>query len=212
MKNLKSTELAAKGFRFLLRRPTAKEIMWLNFAVTYLCNSRCVMCSIWNKYRENPELAKHELQLSEIETLLESNYLRRLQGISFTGGEPFLRKDIVDLVGLFIERYPQALIGIATNGLNPTLIVRKMDEIFSIYKPNQHISISISLDGIGATHDEMRGIPQAYDRVLETVEALQERFSVNIGVDFTITPQNYRELLNVYHLSKDKGIKFLAPV
>jgi MoaA/NifB/PqqE/SkfB family radical SAM enzyme len=210
MKRLKTSEIATKGVTFLLRRPTATEVMWLNFAVTYLCNSRCVMCSIWKKYKEDPDLFKQELTLPEIEKLLQSRYLRQLQGISFTGGEPFLRDDFVELVGLFIEQYPQALLGIATNGLNTELIVRKMKEIFDRYNPTQRISISLSLDGIDATHDAMRGVTNAYTRVLETMETLQDRFPVNIGVDFTITPQNYRELLNAYQVSKEKGIKFLA--
>lgn len=210
MKKLKSKELVPKAFNFLLKRPNAKEVMWLNFAVTYLCNSRCVMCSIWRKYKDNPELFKHELSLSEIESSLQSKYLRHLQGIGITGGEPFLRKDFVDLVGLFIARYPDAFIGVATNGLNPKLIVNKTEEILDIYKPKQRFSISIGLDGIGEKHNEMRGIGNAYESVMETVKTLQEEFDINIGFDFTVTPQNYTDLLRVYELSKKSGVKFLA--
>lgn len=210
MREFKSKELASKAFNFLLKKPNPKEIMWLNFAVTYLCNSRCVMCSIWRKYKENPELFKHELSLSEIESILQSEYLRNLQGISFTGGEPFLRKDFVDLVGLFIERFPDAFVGIATNGLNPKLIVSKTEEILDTYKPKQRFSISISLDGIGEKHDEMRGVSNAYERVMETVSSLRDGSDINLGFDFTITPQNYTDLLRVYELSKKVEVKFLV--
>jgi len=210
MKRFKNKEIASKAFNFLVKRPNPKEVMWLNFAVTYLCNSRCVMCSIWRKYRENPELFKQELRLSEIENILQSKYLQNLQGISFTGGEPFLRKDFVDLVGLFIKRYPDAFIGVATNGLNPDLIVNKTEEILDTYNPKLRFSISISLDGIGEKHNEMRGIGNAYERVMETVKTLQEEFDINIGFDFTITSWNYKDLQGAYELSKKLGVRFLA--
>jgi MoaA/NifB/PqqE/SkfB family radical SAM enzyme len=202
-------ETAAKASEMLLKRPNPTEIMWLNFAVTYLCNSRCRMCHIWEKYRQDPGLLQNELSLQDIENLLSSEYLRNLQGIGLTGGEPFLRRDFVDLVGLFIERHPGAFISIATNGLNPGLIWRKTEEILERYHPKV-LSLSISLDGIASNHDSMRGIKGAYDRVLQTVESLQEKRQINLGFDFTVTPWNYQDLWNVYQLSKQRGIKFIA--
>ena len=150
-------QTAAKASRMLLKRPKPTEILWINFAVTYLCNSRCRMCRIWEKYRQDPSLIKEELSLSQIESLLSSRYLENLEGISFTGGEPFLRRDFVDLAGLFIQRFPNAFIGIATNGLSPALIVGKTKQIVERYDARL-LSLSISLDGIGATHDRMRGV------------------------------------------------------
>jgi MoaA/NifB/PqqE/SkfB family radical SAM enzyme len=200
---------AIKASKMLLRTPKPTEILWMNFAVTYLCNSRCKMCRIWSKYRQDLTLLKSELSLSEIENLLASRYLQTLQGIGFTGGEPLLRRDFVDLAGLFIERYPDAFIGIATNGLSPRLTVRKTREIVDRYHPSL-LSLSISLDGIGSNHDRMRGVNGAYNRVLQTVQLLQEQTAVNLGFDFTITPWNYQDLWSTYKLSKELGVKFLA--
>jgi len=210
MGEIRKTTIATKAFNFLVKRPNPKEVTWINFAVTYKCNGRCIMCSIWKKYKENPESLKYELSLSKIEEVIQSRYLQDLQGIGITGGEPFLRRDIVDLVGLFIKQYPNAFIGVATNGLNPKLIVNKTGEILDTYKPKQRFSISISLDGIGKTHDGMRGISNAYEKVMDTINSLLEWVDINLGLDFTVTPQNYKDLPKVYELSKNLGIKLLV--
>lgn len=209
MKPLKITDLASRSFEFFIKRPSLENILWLNFAVTYHCNSKCLMCSIWERYRQNPELAKNELSLKDIKDLLGSTYLKNLKGISFTGGEPFLRKDFPDIAGLFIEKYPGAIIGVATNGLNTKLVVEKVKDIEKRFDPG-HLSISLSLDGLFEKHDEIRGVKGAFKLVNETIDALKSGTGVNIGIDFTITPWNYKELLKVYRFTKEKDIIFLA--
>ena len=209
MSTLNKKELAAKSIDFFLKKPSHQHVLWLNFALTYNCNSRCVMCSIWQKYKQQPGLAKKELTLHDIETLLASPHLTDLQGVSFTGGEPLLRKDFVEIAGLFINRYPNAIIGVATNGLNPSLTIDKIKQVQDKYNP-KHFSVSLSLDGLNAKHDEIRGVPGAYKALNETIALLKSETDVNIGIDFTITPWNYRELLDVYRFTKEKNIKFLA--
>jgi MoaA/NifB/PqqE/SkfB family radical SAM enzyme len=202
-------ETAARASRMLLQRPRPTEILWLNFAVTYLCNGKCRMCRIWEKYRQEPGLSRGELSLPEIESFLSSEYLQKLEGVGLTGGEPFLRRDFVDLVGLFVRRHPSAFVSIATNGLSPGLIARRTREIVERYHPRL-LSVSISLDGMGAGHDRMRGVKGAFERVLQTIKSLREYPGINLGLDFTITPWNYADLWDAYELSKRLGIKFLA--
>jgi MoaA/NifB/PqqE/SkfB family radical SAM enzyme len=209
MSRIGAREVAAKASRMVLRRPTPTDILWVNFAVTYLCNSRCKMCGIWKRYRQDPSGIEHELSLAEIEGLLSSDHMRNVQGISLTGGEPFLRKDFVDLAGLCIQRFPNAFISIATNGLSPGLILHKTREIAQRFEPKL-LSVSVSLDGIADAHDSVRGIDGAYDRVLRTVRSLVEETNVNVGLDFTITPWNYDQVWNAYQLSKELGAKFIA--
>ena len=209
MNRIGAREVAAKASRMLLRRPTPTEILWINFAVTYLCNSRCRMCHIWKRYRRDPRSIERELSLAEIEQLLSSEYLKNVQGISLTGGEPFLRRDFVDLAGLFVERFPNAFIGIATNGLTPGVILKKTKQLVEKHQP-RHLSLSISLDGVGDGHDAMRGINGAYDRVLRTVKSLVEETDVNVGLDFTLTPWNYEQVWSAYQVSREYGIKFIA--
>lgn len=202
-------DAVVKASRMVLKAPKPTEILWMNFAVTYLCNGRCRVCRIWERYRRDASGVEGELTLAEVENLLSSNYLQNLQGISLTGGEPFLRRDLVDLAGLFIQRFPDAILGIATNGLSPQLILKKTKRIVQRYHPKL-LSLSISLDGIGAAHNRMRGVKGAYHKVLETVESVVQETDVNVGLDFTVTPWNYEQVWSAYQLSKQYGIKFIA--
>ena len=76
--------------------------MIANFAVTYRCTSRCRTCSIWKM--DQPE--RGELSLEEIRGLFSSNrgFLRDVRSIQITGGEPFLRADLPELVSSICEQ------------------------------------------------------------------------------------------------------------
>ncbi len=199
-----------KRSKALLSRPDAKKIYYVNFAVTYSCNSACKMCNIWQKYREEPAKLKEELTLPEIQELFSSPYMREIKNVHLTGGEPFLRSDFVDLVGFFIKKYPAATIFIATNSLNPGLIIERLKNIFALYSPDPRmIHLGFSVDGIGETHNIMRGRTDAYERVLEGAEKIRIHFpEIDININFTITPANARDLLAVYELSAKLGARF----
>ncbi len=209
MKQIKIKDLASKSYNLLVKRPSLENVMWLNYAVTYLCNSRCVMCSIWDRYRKKPDLLKSELTYEDIVVLANSHHLRNLQGVSLTGGEPLLRKDIVDIAGIFIKKHPDAIFAVATNGLSPEFTLARVKEIIDRYNP-LNFSVSLSLDGLFEKHDRIRGITGAFESVCKTIDSLQSDTDVNIGIDFTITPWNYKELLKVYHFTKEKNIIFLS--
>lgn len=195
--------------KLLLTKPNPKEIDHINFAITYICNSRCKHCNIWMKYKEDPKAVQKELKLQQIkETFDRSQYLENLKTISLTGGEPFLRNDFVDICGFFIHRYPKAKIVIPTNAVNINLVITKLEEIVKTYNP-KNIYISISLDGIGVTHDEIRGVPGDYNRVLELIELIKKSFpAINQGISFTITKHNYKDLLSIYEFTKEMSIGF----
>jgi len=194
----------------LITKPNPKKIYHINFAVTYECNSRCKHCNIWRKCKENTKIIEKELKLTEVEKTFEkSQYLNCIQSIGITGGEPFLRKDLTDLCGFFIKKFPNAAISIPTNALMPDLVIAELEKIINTFGPEINIFLSISLDGIGKTHDEIRGMPGNYSRVLKLIDLIKEKVpSINRGISFTIMPQNYKDLLEVYKLSKKNDIDF----
>lgn len=206
----KVTEISAKRIKLLFEKHNPKKISNINFAITYECNSSCKHCNIWRRYKENTKIIEKELKLSEIEkTFEESQYLKNIQSIGLTGGEPFLRNDFIDLCGFFIKKYPKASISIPTNALVPDLIIDRLEKILKGFVSGNNIYLSISLDGIGKTHDEIRGIPGNYSRVLKLIDLLKKKVpSINRGISFTIMPQNYKDLLEVFKLSKKNDIDF----
>ncbi len=164
-------------------------------AVTYRCNSRCTMCDIW-KLKDTPEL-----ELEQYKKLPPT-----LCDINVSGGEPFLRQDIVELVRILHETCPKARIVISTNGYLTDLIKEKMREILK-YVPTAGVGISI--DGIGEMHDKIRGIPGGFNLATKTVKVLCEEVGLgNLRLAFTVSKQNVEHLGKVYDLSCELGVQF----
>jgi MoaA/NifB/PqqE/SkfB family radical SAM enzyme len=131
-----------------------------------------------------------------------------LRDINISGGEPFLRPDLVDLIKLIVKNHPKARIIISSNGFATDLIKEKMARILKI-KPN--IGIGISLDGIGKAHEEVRRIPGAFEKAMATLKMLKEDLKMkNIRIAFTAGDYNINELEKVYQLANSMGIEFTA--
>lgn len=163
-------------------------------AVTLLCNSRCVMCDIW-KHR-----GKDFLPLSVYSKLPSS-----LRMVDITGGEPFLRPDIPELVATVRAAAPRARILITTNGF----LTKKITSTLSmVRKADPNIAYRLSLDGWGKTHDTMRGIPGAFDMVMESLAALKAGGVRDLGLTFTLTKHNTNELSKVHGFCRKEGYLF----
>jgi MoaA/NifB/PqqE/SkfB family radical SAM enzyme len=127
------------------------------------------------------------------------NLSKDLKYINLTGGEPFLRPDLPEIVKIIKRVSPKAKIIISSNGLATDLIIEHVKKIIKIDK---NIGIRISLDGIGSVHNQIRGLPGFYDRVLETVKSLRKMGVKNLGFSFTIMDYNADQMKAVYDLSK----------
>lgn len=185
---------------------------FINFIVTYCCNARCVMCDVWRRYKKNPELEKRELSLEEIKDFLESNrdFLSEVAHIGLSGGEPFLREDLVEIVRAIRSSLPHTATGPQTNGLMPELIRKQLKEMKAIYND---LSLAVSLDGIGKTHDRIRGVKGAYDKVLRTIQYAQEIGLTRVTSGMTVGNLNYREIGKVREIVEKYGCEsscFLA--
>jgi len=163
-------------------------------AVTYKCNSRCTMCDIW-KIKDFAEFG-----LDQIKKLPSS-----LRDINLSGGEPFLRTDLPEIVEKISQQIPQARIIISTNGFATELIVKQMKTILKI-KPN--IGLALSIDGLGKMHDEIRGIEGGFVKAINTIKELQDLGMTNLRLGFTVSRRNVQQLNKVYELSRKLGVQF----
>ncbi|MCK5511102.1 glycosyltransferase [Candidatus Parcubacteria bacterium] len=162
-------------------------------AVTYLCNSRCTMCNIWQD--KNPQsLSKNDFY----------NLSPNLKYINLSGGEPFLHLELPEIVRIINKVSPKAKIIISSNGLATDLIIKTMKEIKKI---DSRVGIRISIDGMKKTHDSMRGVNGIYEYAIKTVYRLKKINIKNLGLSFTIMNENAAELKDVYNLSKDLQIE-----
>lgn len=167
-------------------------------AITYKCDSRCKMCHIW--------------QLPTGEEMAPEEYAKlpeTLRDVNITGGEPFLREDIIEVVETIYERCKAPRIVISTNGFERRRIVHAAPSLMKIGKS---VGLAVSLDGIGEVHDEIRGVPGGFEKVIETLKQLRLMRFKNVRVAFTAQRQNVGHLGAVYDLSRQFGFEFTTSV
>lgn len=165
-----------------------KNAVQTSLITTYRCNSKCNMCDIW----------KHPTKLSEE---LDPKYYEKLPPglrINITGGEPMLRQDIEEIFKIL---YPKAqLLELSTNGYYTDKIVR-------IAEKYPDILIRVSIEGLPALNDKLRGIQNGFDHALRTILALKKTKCKNIGFSIVLSPQNISDILPVYELSSCLGVE-----
>jgi MoaA/NifB/PqqE/SkfB family radical SAM enzyme len=163
-------------------------------AVTYRCNARCTVCDIW----KSDSRASEELAPSDYSWLPPS-----LRSVNVSGGEPFLRDDLADVVAVMKEACPRARIVISTNGLSPERIERMMALM-------KGVAVRVSVDAVGEKHDEIRGVPDGYRKALDTVGRLKALGVADLGLAATSSEKNPGELLRVKRVADDLGIEFIS--
>lgn len=141
---------------------------YLVFFVTSRCNCRCSWCFNWRNVHDDE--VTEELSLRAIEKLARS--MRTLPQLLLSGGEPFLRPDIAEIVEIFYRYAGTRQISIPTNGGLPRRINRAVTAILEKC-PKAYINVNLSLDGIGEDHDRSRGIAGTFDRLCETHQYLK---------------------------------------
>ena len=150
------------------------SILWKNrpiqftFFLTRRCNAKCPFCFYISK-KEPAFSSPNELSLAEIEKFAPQ--LGKLLWLAFSGGEIFLRTDLVEITTLFYKINQPAIILLPTNGLLPETIYNAVEAILQ-QCPESAIVVKLSLDGPEPVHDELRGVPGAYRKTLQTCEAL----------------------------------------
>jgi MoaA/NifB/PqqE/SkfB family radical SAM enzyme len=177
--------------------------MIANFAITYRCNSRCSTCGIWKT--DDPSF--RELTLEKIRSFFESenDFLSGVKSVQLTGGEPFLRHDIVSIAESIWRSIPDVFIWVATNALLPDVIVGETEKMLGLQKRGG-LGVTVSIDGIGKTHDVQRGVEGAYEKSLETLAGLSElrikNHHMSLSVGMTLTPNNQRDITSVMSVAE----------
>jgi len=157
---------------------------FVTYIATWRCNAKCLMCDIWKKD------AGQELNLRQIEGIFKQ--LKSLDAVRITGGEPFVRADLAEVVNSIQRINRPKVIHITTNGLLKEKILDSFSKINNI----QNIHIKISINAFGKEHDRIMGLDGAFQTALATLEELvriRDKQHFFIGVNQTITSQESRE-------------------
>lgn len=180
------------GFRGLF----SKTPTYLIFYVTARCNARCKMCFYWR----NIDQAKtsEELTLDEIDKISKS--FGFLQYVTLTGGEPTLRNDLPEIARIFDKNNKVQFVSIPTNSI---LVDRIKDMVEKILKTTKHpyLKLCLSLDGIGEDHDEIRGVPGCFEKVVANYNNLAKLKKnvkdFEIMINMTISSFNHQKVKQV---------------
>ncbi|HKD11172.1 MAG TPA: radical SAM protein [Thermoanaerobaculia bacterium] len=135
---------------------------WTHFT-TSICNARCAHCF----YPINA--GKNELTLEEVDRLTAT--LPPIRLLLIGGGEPFLRRDLAEMVRLYFERTGFFTCSVPTNGFGPEEIAGVAERICS-FDRNLSFGVTVSIDGFRDYHDRMRRVPGLYDRAVATLTTL----------------------------------------
>ena len=153
----------------------------LSFAITYRCNLKCDMCSIWKKPRVP------ELTVAEIESFFKRS--NNLSWVGLTGGEIFLREDLLDIVRVMLKHCKNlCVLHFPTNGYLKDRIISQVEGMLALKPPR--LFATISVDGPPEVHDRLRGIPGSWKNAVETFVALRGISGVSPYISMTISHGN----------------------
>ena len=162
---------------------------------TYRCQNRCYMCGIWRHPTRADEEFRPEL-------------LRKLPRLDFcnvTGGEPTLREDLPEIIEILLTQAKRVVI--STNGYLTEKIVALAKQFKS-----QRLGFRISLEGLPAANDALRGIKDGFDHGLRTLLELQRLGLKDIGFGITVSGSNARDMIELYQLAKAMDVEFATAV
>ena len=157
--------------------------------VTYRCNAKCTMC---NRYKE-PSRPEDEISIETIRKLPEMYFT------NITGGEPFIRDDLKDIVRELYKKSERIVI--STNGFFT-------DRIVDLCKEFPQIGIRISIEGLEQTNNEIRGLDDGFNRGYTTLKTLVEMGMKDVGFGMTVQDKNAPDLVALYNISDEFGMEF----
>ncbi|MCU0280807.1 MAG: radical SAM protein [Acidimicrobiia bacterium] len=201
----------AEEYRRLQRTGDPAGLQALSLEVTRRCVARCLMCNIWKTDRSLPELS-----VAQWLSVLRSPSCSDLRELDVTGGEPFLRDDLGDLLcgvaalkGSVLQRLHS--VAITTNGF---LTRQVLETVAGVVAPLEEAGVGLvfacAMDGRAETHDRIRGFPGGWNRLDATIDglmALRARHpGIVLGIKMTVTHHNVVELEHVAAYAAARGM------
>ncbi len=178
--------LAMRGAKHKIK---GQKLRLLTIEVTKRCNARCEFCTYWY------EPVKKELSdYSDIVTHFNPLV------VTLSGGEPLVRKDLVEIIKQIRAKDPVVYISMVTNG---ALLTREKAVALREAGLNQ---LSISLDYAGEKHDDVRVLPGVYKHITELLPQLSTVGFEMVSLNAVIKDDNLDEIPKILDIAKENGI------
>ena len=167
-----------------------KRIRFGSVITTYRCNAKCNMCNIW-RYPTQPA---SEVGVDVYRKLPQMDFL------NVTGGEPFLRSDLDEIVTVFKTKTKRMVI--SSNGW----FVDRTIRLFK--KHGNSIGIRISIEGLSHANDEIRGMAKGFDNAIRILTTLHSMGIKDIGFGLTVQDHNVKDVNELYRLASMMNLEF----
>lgn len=180
------------GFRGLF----SKTPTYIIFFVTARCNAKCRMCFYWKEIDQAKPVK--ELSIDEIEKISKS--FGFLEYVTLTGGEPSLRSNLPEIARIFDRNNQVQFLSIPTNSILVDRIKEMIEEILKTTK-YPYLKLCLSLDGLGKDHDEIRGVPGCFEKVIANYNNLarlkKQVKDFEIMINMTVSKFNHQKVREV---------------
>ncbi len=163
-----------------------KKPTTINLLVNDICNSRCVMCNIWQQKRDK------EFTPDQLASILMDELYSRVEYVGVSGGEPTLRRDLPELFSVICRKLPSLKgTGIITNAIRDQDVIERVEASAKICA-TRHIdfNVMVSLDGLGDVHDQIRGKRGNFESAIRVIEDFKSRLHLPLSVGCTVTKTN----------------------
>ena len=185
------------------------RILPMNYTIslTYSCNSRCLTCNVYERKAKDFNLEEYKKLFT---SLGKSPYW-----VTFSGGEPFLKRDLAKIVMAFYDICRPKIINIPTNGILTSKIVESARLICRHCEESQ-IMINLSVDAIDEEHDRIRNVKGCYDKVVKTFHELKKLNikNLSVGIHTVISKHNVENFTSIantlMNLNPDQYITEIA--
>lgn len=180
----------------------------LVFFVSFNCNLRCAMCSAWVKKKQINDPTLAQIGVAFNDKVLKGS----IEVVNITGGEPTLRKDLPEIVKIILKNCLRLKrLDISTNGVDTAQVLDQIERVLALLLPTESkLGVSISLDGIGNIHEQVRNVEGIFGRIEQTIYGLKELMPLypgfTLGLNMTISKLNCGAMGEVKSYAKSKGL------
>jgi MoaA/NifB/PqqE/SkfB family radical SAM enzyme len=170
-----------------------KRLNTVVFFITSICNEKCRHCFYWEELNQ-----RGDLTLSQIQKISET--MPSITDLWLSGGEPFMRKDLPEILELFYHNNKIEWVNLPTNGLFKDRTHEWLDRVLSRCL-KLYIDLNVSLDGFEETHERIRGVPGCYKKTLEMLQSLpplleKHRRQLRVNMNTCLNGENVHQLID----------------